>query len=290
VVQFSIKDLERISGIKAHTIRIWEQRYNIISPQRTETNIRYYSNEDLKRILNVSILNNNGLKISKIADLSPQELHDEVKRIVDTNANDDDQIEGLIMAMVELDENRFNEIITRNISKKGLLNTIENHIYPFFEKVGILWQTGAINPAQEHFISNLVRQKIIVAIDTIQTKPDPQKDTFVLFLPDAEMHEIGLLVYSYILKSKGHKTIYLGQSVPYVDLLEVFQTVNPQKMLTIFTNPFSEGLMQVYIDTLAKDLPTVTFYVSGYQFARETIALPKNFVLHKGLTEFKQLF
>lgn len=290
MVQFTIKDLERISGVKAHTIRIWEQRYNIITPQRTATNIRFYSNEDLKRILNVSILNNNGLKISKIAELTPKELHDEVKRIVDSNVDDNDQIEGLVMAMVELNEDRFNEIITYNISQKGFIHTIENHIYPFFEKIGILWQTGVITPAQEHFISNLIRQKIIVAIDSIQIKPDPEKDTFLLFLPDSEMHEIGLLVYSYVLKTKGYKIIYLGQSVPYNDLQKVYETIQSQKMITIFTNPFPEGEMQVYIDRLANDFSLNTIYVSGYQFSKETIHLPKNVILHKGIAEFKLLF
>lgn len=290
MVQFTIKDLERISGVKAHTIRIWEQRYNIIRPQRTTTNIRYYSNEDLKLILNVSILNNNGLKISKIAELTPQQLNDEVKRIVDSNQDDNDQVEGLIMAMVELNEDRFNEIISYNILQKGFIHTIENHIYPFFEKIGLLWQTGVVSPAQEHFISNLIRQKVIAAIDSIQIKTDPEKDTFLLFLPDSEMHELGLLVYYYFLKAKGYKIIYLGQSVPYKDLKKVYETVQSQKMVTIFTNPFPEGEMQEYIDRLAADFPTNTIYTSGYQFSKESIRLPQNVILFKGLSEFKLMF
>lgn len=289
MVQFSIKDLERITGIKAHTIRIWEERYNIITPQRTNTNIRFYSNEDLKRILNVSILNSNGVKISKIADLTTSELNEAVKKIVDANNKEDDQIEGLIMSMIELDEDRFQEIITNNVSAHGLLKTIETYIYPFFEKIGTLWQTGTINPAQEHFVSNLIRQKIIVAIDSITIKPDPSKDTFLLFLPESELHEIGLLVYTYLLKSRGYKVIYLGQSVPFEDLLTVVNSIEPQKIVTIITNPFSEGMLQAYLNKLALALPKCTIFVSGYQFSRESVEIPTNVILHKGLPSFKEL-
>ena len=289
MVQFSIKDLERITGIKAHTIRIWEQRYNIITPLRTDTNIRYYSNDDLKRILNVSILNNNGVKISKISNLSTEQLNTEVKKIVDANIAEDDQIEGMLMSMIELDETRFQEIISNNISIHGLLKTIEIYVHPFFEKIGLLWQTGTINPAQEHFVSNLVRQKIIVAIDSISHDSDPSKDTFLLFLPESELHEIGLLVYTYLLKSKGYKVIYLGQSVPYRDLLEVVQSIKPQKITTTITNPFPEGMLQIYLNKLSHDLPDCTIFVSGYQFIRESIEFPDNIILHKGLAEFKDL-
>lgn len=289
MVEFSIKDLERITGIKAHTIRIWEQRYNIITPQRTVNNIRFYSSEDLKRILNVSILNNNGLKISKIADLTSDQLNTEVKKIVDSNASEDNQIEGLVMSMIELDENRFEEIISKIISSYGLLKTIEKYIYPFFEKIGVLWQTGAINPAQEHFVSNLIRQKIIVSIDSIALKPDLTKDTFLLFLPESELHEISLLVYTYLLKSKGYKVIYLGQSVPYIDLLNVVDSIKPQKIITTITNPFSEGMLQKYLNKLSYDLHYCTIFVSGYQFIRESVELPNNVILHKGLDAFKKL-
>lgn len=284
MVQYSIKDLERITGIKAHTIRIWEQRYNIIQPRRTETNIRYYSNEDLKRILNVSILNNHGLKISKIADLNEDELNQEVKKVVDSNAAENDQIESLIMSMIELDEARFNEIIDKNFAAFGFIATIERFIYPFFEKIGVLWQTGTINPAQEHFVSNLIRQKIIVSIDSIDVKVNPEKDVFLLFLPAAELHEIGLLVYQYVLKSKGHKVIYLGQSVPYEDLSMVMDCIKPTKVMLSVTNAFPERMLQEYIKALNADFPNAHFFITGYQFYREDIVLPSNFTLYKGLS------
>ena len=290
MVKYSIKDLERLSGIRAHTIRIWEQRYNIIQPQRTDTNIRYYTDADLKRILNISILNNHGIKISKIAELSPEEIHEEVRTIVDLKEDDGDQIEAMIMAMVELDEKRFESIISSNIKTSGFLNSIEKIIYPFFEKVGVLWQTGAINPAQEHFISNLIRQKIIVAIDSLEVPTIENRKKFVLFLPESELHEIGLLIYSYVLRSAGHSVIYLGQSVPYSDLLQVCDFYKPDALVSLITNPFPVSELQVFVNQLAKDFSDKQIYLSGFQFSLESIEFPENILLHKDLISFRNRF
>ncbi|MDX5478997.1 MAG: MerR family transcriptional regulator, partial [Cyclobacteriaceae bacterium] len=162
---YSIKDLEQLSGIKAHTLRIWEQRYSLLSPKRTDTNIRYYDDEDLKLILNVALLNDNGIKISKIASMSSEEMREQVVKMTEKSLTHDDQIHALTICMIEMDEERFDKVLSTNILKIGFEQTMMNIIYPFMSKIGVLWQTGAINPAQEHFISNLVRQKLIVAID-----------------------------------------------------------------------------------------------------------------------------
>ncbi|MEX0883706.1 MAG: MerR family transcriptional regulator, partial [Cyclobacteriaceae bacterium] len=200
---YSIKDLEQLSGIKAHTLRIWEQRYKILKPKRTETNIRYYDDDDLKLILNVALLNDNGFKISKIAKLNMEDIKSEILKLTERSFKFDDQIHALIIAMVELDEERFEKIISTNILKIGFELTMINIIYPFLSKIGILWQTGSIHPGQEHFISNLVRQKLIVAIDGQMYTGGGKK--FLLFLPEGELHEISLLFSSYLLKSNGHK-------------------------------------------------------------------------------------
>lgn len=290
MVKYSIKDLERLSGIRAHTIRIWEQRYNIIQPQRTDTNIRYYTDADLKRILNISILNNHGIKISRIAELSPEEIHEEVRTIVDLKEDDGDQVEAMIMAMVELNEQRFESIISSNINTLGFLTCIERIIYPFFEKVGVLWQTGAINPAQEHFISNLIRQKIIVAIDSLEIPTLENRKKFVLFLPESELHEIGLLIYSYVLRSAGHAVIYLGQSVPYTDLQQVCDFYKPDALVSLISNPFPVGTLQVFVDRLGKDFSDKKIYLSGYQFSLESIEFPDNVLLNKDLISFRSHF
>ena len=163
--RYSIKDLEQLSGIKAHTVRVWEQRYKLLNPKRTETNIRYYDDHDLKLILNVALLNDNGIKISKIAKMSVEEMKAEVLHLTERSFAYDDQIHSLVLAMIEFNEERFEKIIATNILKIGFEQTMLNVIYPFLSKIGILWQTGSIHPGQEHFISNLVRQKLIVAID-----------------------------------------------------------------------------------------------------------------------------
>jgi len=219
--KYSIKDIERISGIKAHTLRIWEKRYGIIEPNRTDTNIRYYTNDDLKKILNIAILNNYGIKISKIVGLSIEELHERVIEISSEEVEENLQIESLVIAMVEVDEARFEKILSNCTLRLGFEQTVMNIFYPFFRKVGILWQAGAINPAQEHFISNLIRQKLIVAIDSqgMMVKQGARK--FLLFLPEGELHELGLLFYSYLIQKAGHKVIYLGQSVPLDDVAKV---------------------------------------------------------------------
>src|SRR5688572_1728818 len=179
--KYSIKELEKLSGIKAHTIRIWEKRHRLIEPQRTNTNIRFYSDDDLKKIINVSVLNNNGLKISKIAGMSGDEMHRKIMELTTTKSEATIHIDQLVIAMVELDEEKFERILAGLTLRFGFEQTVVDVIYPFLEKIGVLWQTHHITPAQEHFISNLIRQKVIVAIDSLPIPPKTKKSV-MLFL------------------------------------------------------------------------------------------------------------
>lgn len=271
---YSIKDLEQLSGIKAHTLRIWEQRYNLLTPKRTETNIRYYDDGDLKLILNVALLNDNGFKISKIVSMSPDEVRQEVMKLTDRSLTHDDQIHALTICMIEMDEDRFDKVLTTNIIKLGFEQTMLNIIYPFLSKIGVLWQTGAINPAQEHFISNLVRQKLIVAIDG--QVPSLGGKKFLLFLPEGELHEISLLFASYIIKSKGHKVIYLGQSTPKHDLDAVYDLLEPEYILTVITTSPSTEFAQDYVNNLARKFSKSTIFVSGYSVTGQDMVFDKN--------------
>jgi DNA-binding transcriptional MerR regulator len=248
VSTYSIKDLEQLSGIKAHTLRIWEQRYNLLSPKRTDTNIRFYDDEDLKLILNVALLNDNGFKISKIVSMEKPEMRDEVMRLTERSLTHDDQIHALTISMIEMDEERFDKILSTNILKLGFEQTMMNIIYPFMSKIGVLWQTGAINPAQEHFISNLVRQKLIVAIDG--QVPSNKGKKFLLFLPESELHEVSILFASFLIKNKGHKVIYLGQNTPTEDLNQVYDIHNPEFLLTVITTSPSSEFAQDYLKNL----------------------------------------
>ncbi len=283
---YSIKDLEQLSGIKAHTLRIWEQRYNLLSPKRTETNIRFYDDQDLKLILNVALLNDNGVKISKIASMDSVEIREEVIKLTERSLTHDDQIHALTICMIEMDEDRFDKILSTNIIKLGFEQTMMNIIYPFMSKIGVLWQTGAINPAQEHFISNLVRQKLIVAIDGQISKGGGKK--FLLFLPEGELHETSMLFASYLIKNKGHKVIYLGQSTPYDDLLSVYNLHQPEYLLTVITTSPSSEYVQEYLNSLSKRFPNAHILVTGYQVIGQDLVFPANVRLLNYIRDIKE--
>ncbi len=284
---YSIKNLEQLSGIKAHTLRIWEQRYHLLNPKRTDTNIRYYDNEDLKLILNVALLNENGFKISKIAALRPEEIRAEVLRVTDEVKALDEQIPALTLCLINMDEDRFEEILSLQILKYGFERSMLELIYPFMSRIGVLWQTGAITPAQEHFISNLVRQKLIVAIDGLPKGCDGL--TFLLFLPEGELHEISLLFTSYLIKAQGHRVVYLGQSTPSADLHSVYQLHRPDYLVTVLTSHPPAQHAQEYLETLAGRFAAAQILVSGYQVIGQGLSLPSNVKQMNHLTEIKKI-
>jgi MerR family transcriptional regulator, light-induced transcriptional regulator len=214
---YTIKDLEQISGIKAHTIRIWEQRYRFLQPQRTETNIRSYSADELKVILNVSLLNKYGFKISHIDKMSTSEIEEKILGLNQLDAEKERVVNALIKDMVSLDMISFERQLDNYIAQKGIEKTITEIIFSFLERVGVLWITNHINPAQEHLASNIIRQKVILGIEKLP-KSFVNAKTIVLFMPEGEYHEIGLLFVHFLLKSKGYNVDYLGTNVPLIDL------------------------------------------------------------------------
>ncbi|HYE53807.1 MAG TPA: MerR family transcriptional regulator, partial [Chitinophagaceae bacterium] len=214
---FTIRDLENLSGIKAHTIRIWEQRYSFLKPKRTQTNIRYYSNEELRIILNIALLNKYGYKISHINRMSEDELTRHILALDTPEAVQDRIVYNLIQAMADMDMDRFETVLDQFIFSRGIDNAIIQVIFPFLERIGILWMTGHINPAQEHLVSNVIRQKIMVGIDGALSR-FTSRCTVLLFLPENEHHELGLLYINYLLKKRGVRTLYLGADVPAKDL------------------------------------------------------------------------
>lgn len=273
---YSIKDLEHLSGIKAHTLRIWEQRYSFIKPKRTDTNIRYYSDEDLKLVLNISLLKNNGHKISKIAKMSENDIADEVYKITEKKLTYSEQIHALTISMVELNENRFEKIMATNILQLGFERTMVNIIFPFLHRIGVLWQTGAINPAHEHFITNLVRQKLLVAIDGQFEDYSDTAKKFMLFLPDGELHEISLLFANYLIKARKNKTIYLGQSMPLGDLKEIYSKHKPEFLFSVITNSPSQDRIQEYINQLSEAFPESDILLTGFQVIGQDLTEPEN--------------
>ncbi|MBG0783403.1 MAG: MerR family transcriptional regulator [Bacteroidales bacterium] len=285
---YSIKDLERLTGIKAHTIRIWEKRYAIVDPSRTDSNIRWYNDEDLKKLLNVSILNRHGYKISRIAGLTPQQIKQKIMEVVKPESDYLSQIESLVVSMIELNEDRFEKILNQSIIKIGFEETLYYVVYPFFEKIGLLWQTSTINPAQEHFISNLIRMKLCVAIDSLPAVTNPDARKIIMFLPEWELHEIGLLTYYYVAKKHGVKVYYLGQNVPFHDLVSVAQAVEPDLLATYFVSAISHDALDHYLKELESNFPKQHILISGMQAANIDFQLSEYTKLISSAIDFKQ--
>lgn len=246
---YKIKDIEVLTGIKAHTLRIWEKRYGILTPDRTDTKIRFYSDKDLSCLLNIALLNKNGLKISKIAELPINQIENKVKEIV-LNADLNVVTEKLVLALLNMDEQLFATTLTEIYSSLSVRDAMTTYIYPFLERIGVMWTTNSINAAQEHFISNLLRQSIIVETNKLSIKdPEENLGKVVLFLKEDEWHEIGLLIYNYLFKDLGYKTFYLGQSVPTDSLLESLEYINPDLIIASFVKTIeADSIEELLLD------------------------------------------
>jgi len=244
--RFSIKDLENLTGIKAHTIRIWEKRYNLLEPQRTDTNIRYYDLASFQKLLNVSYLNNNGYKISKIATVEETKIPHLVKEIASKNNIESHAINSFKFAMLNFDQALFYKTYESILEEKPF-NEIFNDIFiPLLGEIGLLWQTDTITPAHEHFICTLIRQKILINTEKIQsTQTNKSKKTFVLYLPENEIHELGLMFVNYEIVSHGYQSIFLGQSVPMESLADLHNYYDDITFISYFTvKPEKDNIAQ----------------------------------------------
>lgn len=282
---YSIKDLEKLSGIKAHTIRIWEQRYGILNPRRTKTNIRYYQDDDLKFLLNVALLNKNGIKISKIAKMDKLEVAEKVAAIAEINFEYGTQLDALTISMIEMDEVKFNRIINTNIDQIGFERTMLEIIYPFLDKLSVLWLTGSINPVQENFISYLIRQKIISAIDREDLPAQAGTEKYIIYLPEGERQELSLLFMHYLLKSRGKYVLYLGQDISLSDLRDAAGIHQPDFLFTMITETFAQEPVQQYVDRMASSFPDTTILLSGYQVIAQQVNAPENVKILRSLEQ-----
>jgi len=259
---FTIKELETLSGIKAHTIRIWEQRYNFLKPSRTATNIRTYSNDELKTILTVALLNKHGYKISKIDTMEPEQRYQQVLHLSGDDALNEHLVNQLIGCMIDLDIRHFEALLNDCIQRMGMETAIKTIVFSFLEKIGILWQTGHINPAHEHIVSNIIRQKLVAAIETLSF-PVQARPLFLLLLPEDEHHELGLLFVYYLLKQRGIPVIYLGANVPLKDAQYVVQLKLPEHIYIHLTSMPSKTSFQKFLQGLEIASPTSKVVLSG---------------------------
>jgi DNA-binding transcriptional MerR regulator len=253
---YQISDLERLTGIKAHTIRIWEKRYNLIEPHRTSTNIRYYDDEQARKLLNVSTLLSEGFKISKVSGFSDKEIKTHIQNLHQSSGEDSicsGFINDLIASMLGFDEPAFEKSFSSAVTRFGMYQAMVKVFYPFLKKTGLMWNSSTAMPVQEHFASHIIRRKLISAIDGLPAQSKKSK-VFLLFLPLEEWHEIALLLSDYLIRSKGYKTIYLGQNVPFLNLEEVIKATKPTHLLTFYiTRQPLEGIKEALMNLSKKN-------------------------------------
>jgi len=260
--RFSIKDLENLSGVKAHTIRVWEQRYGFLKPRRSDTNIRYYTNDELKKMLNAALLTRYGFKISQISKMSDAELQEKVLELHQHEALQDRLVNELITRMIEMDVEGMEEILDHYILNKGIQKTMQAIIFPFLERIGILWSTDRIHPVHEHLVSCLIRQKIIAGIESLVHRPISQQAA-LLFLPEDEYHELGLLYLYYLLKQRGLQIYYLGGSVPLNNIEYIVKQKNIPLLFTHLTAIPPGFNLSFYVHQLSIHLRNSEIYISG---------------------------
>ena len=281
---FSIKDLENLSGIKAHTIRIWEQRYSFLKPQRSKSNIRYYGNDELKTILNIALLNKHGFKISHIDKMSPVEVREKIVSLSYAEAFQERFINELVQCMIDLELSGFEETLNIYIRSKGIDKTITQLVFPFLEKIGILWLTNHMNAAQEHLVSNLIRQKLIVGIESIMPYTSNDK-TALLFLPEGEHHELALLYLYYMLKSREIQVLYLGTNVPLKDIEFVANLKKPQYIFTHLTSIPGRFSIERYIQQIHQRIPSVPLVITGKLAQSYTKRTPSNISIKRSFND-----
>lgn len=267
---FSTSQIEVLTGISAHKLRIWERRYGFLKPMRTKTNIRFYSEEQLKKLLNVGILTRNGIRISKVDKMTNDEIHETVTNILSNISSEhQDEINALVLHMMGFNEKEFQSIFQRCIIRKGFLATILDVIYPFLNQIGILWGTNKIITSQEHFISNLIRQKLISAIDSLPF-PAENAPSIALFLLDNENHEIGLLLASFISKNMGWRVFYFGQRVPSQEVNTIIEKINPDIMFTMFIAPKNSADI-AQIQKAFETNKHIPLLISGASFSKDIL-------------------
>ncbi|MEK9614518.1 MAG: MerR family transcriptional regulator [Flavobacteriaceae bacterium] len=290
---FSIKNLENLSGIKAHTLRIWEKRYNLLEPERTDTNIRRYSLESLKKLLNVTLLYNNGFKISKIANLSEEEIPELVRSIALKSNSEQVSINAFKLAMINFDYELFDTNYDEIMNVNDFEYVFIKIFMPLMKELGILWQTGAISPSHEHFITNLIKQKIHIETESLQ-REKVRKDNhpiFALFLPENEIHELGILYLNYLILANGHRTIFLGQSIQNSSLETLYTYKNEFYFVSYLTvEPNKDEIMpflsDFYTKLLSKRKSRLILF-GPMQLEIDRNSLPEQIEMHRSVESFQ---
>lgn len=285
---FSISDLEQLSGIKAHTIRMWEQRYGLLRPVRTATNIRTYCDDDLRRLLNVSTLCGRGQRISQVARLTDAEIKTAVLACCDDAHDFHRQVNALLAAMLSFDEQRLNELLCSAAKRLGFEKMMMLVAYPLLQRIGLMWLAGTVHPAQEHLVANLLRQKVLAATDALPCVPATAR-RWVLFLPADELHEIALIFMNYVLRARGQHTLYLGQNLPIEELGSVCKAYQPDALVTVLTSQPERSRVSEFSRQVAELCPDKLVVLYGPLTRQEGLVLPPNCVSPALMTDFLAL-
>ena len=282
---YSIRDLEQLTGIKKHTIRIWEQRYNLITPQRTDTNIRFYTDNDLRLLFNIALLNRNGFKISKLAEMGQEEITHLVNGLSENNDSANSQIDALTFTMLNLDEGAFEHIFKNVSAEIGFERTMAELIYPLLENLKALWITKSIHPAHEKFVSHLIRRKLLRAIDDLEVTEGNEGPVFFLYLPEDELQELTLLYIYYLLRQRNFRVVYLGPGTSLKDLSDACGAVSPGYVFSIIDSPLPRQSVQNYLEQAAIAAQGSKLIFSGAQLFLHPVKLPENVTVMNGLPD-----
>lgn len=263
---YSISDLERLSGVHVHTIRIWERRYHALEPLRSAGNTRFYDDHQLRRLLNIVSLSQSGLKISQVCALSEAEMDNLLKLEIDKTISDDAHFEYYISRLLNFglvyDEFKFDELMSACIAEYGMVVSYKRVIYPLLTRLGLMWRIDHICPAQEHFLSNLIRQKLFAAIHALPVSPN-MKASWLLFLPEDEEHDIGLLLANYLLRAAGQKVIFLGGRVPLESVKDAMQNNEVAHMLLFMVRSRPLPDAESYLTELSNTFSNARIHLAG---------------------------
>jgi DNA-binding transcriptional MerR regulator len=273
---YSIGELEKLSGIKAHTIRVWEQRYDLLTPHRTEANVRYYDDDDLQLLLNVALLNRHGFKISKIASMSKEEIQEKAGAVSEVKMGLDDRVDLLTLSATEMDEYKFSRIFENHVEKLGLERTMTEVIFPFREKLSLLWLTGAIKPVQENFITQLIRSRLAAAIESQPLVSDRQSLKFLLYLPQGETEELTLLFVQYLLRVRKFQPVNMGFDADLTDVKDALRIHPSDYIFTILSESFTKDPVHRYLEKLSEAAPHSRLLLMGYLVVADYVKVPPN--------------
>ena len=262
---YSIKDVEKLTGIRAHTLRAWEQRYDLVTPRRSENNVRYYLDEDLRELSAVAVLNKHGYRISKIAAMDSAERAEHLARLSSLNVGPETQLDALTLSIVEMDDEKFSLIVDTNIEQRGFEETMMEVVYPFLDKLGVLYFTGSVTPAQEAFASHLIRQKVLAATDRLPPNAYSDRPVFALFLPQGERQELSLLFMQLLLRQRGFSVLYLGSSIGAEDLADVCRVREVDYLFTILSNSYVERPVDQLVAEILSHCSEERLLLAGYQ-------------------------